>query len=160
MTVYCNCGFSKDLQHKNHQCVRFLNGMLFHFQNLNFGDGVKEIAHYIVSGDSVFLVSYGAGIGYGRRTKNIGSIFFMDYETIQSLEGEALLKYVSQQLIEETKKFTEKKIKNFDLEGYLKSLEEYFAEAMQLMREGKNPGEGKVLNEDIQMAMAKKWSKL
>ena len=39
-------------------------------------------------------------------------------------------------------------------------LEQYFAEAVQLMREGRNPGEGKELNEDIKLAMAKKWSKL
>jgi hypothetical protein len=160
MTVYCNPGFSPDMWDKTVYVAKYMSGMMYHFQNINFGEGVKEVVYHAMSGDSIFRLSFGVGITYGKKNKSIGSLFMMDYETVQSLEGEALLKYVSQQLIEETKNFEEKKIKNFDLEGYIKNLEEYFAEAMQLMREGKNPGEGKVLNEDIQMAMAKKWSKL
>jgi len=160
MIVYCNCGFSKDLQDKNLYCVNFFNGMLFHFQDMDFGNGVKEIAYYILSGDSVFLVSYGIGIGYGRKNKNIGSIFSLNYEIIQTLEAEALLNYVSQQLIEETRKFALKKIKDFDLDGYIGSLKEYFSEAMRLMREGKIPGEGKIVSEEIQLVMANKLSKL
>jgi len=137
---------------------KFLDGIIYHFQNLSFGDGVKEIVYGFKSGDSIYLFSYGTGTTYGKKSISCG--FAMDYETIQSLEGEALLAYVAQQVVEETKKFADKKIKNFDLEGYIKSLEEYFAEALQLMQEGKNPGEGKELNEEIQLAMAKKWSKL
>lgn len=160
MIVYCNPGFSQDMWDKTVYVTKYMSGMIFHFQNKNFGDGVKEIVYGPLSGDSIFWVSNGTGTTYGRKSKSIGSLFAMDYQTIQSLEGEALLKFVSRQVIEETKKFVEKKIEDFDLEGYIKSLEEYFVVAMQLIKEGKNPGEGKVLNKDIQLAMAKKWSKL
>ena len=160
MVVYCNCSFSNDLWDKNVYCAKFMDGMIYHFQNISFGEGAKEVTYCIVSGNSVFLLSFGAGITYGRKNKGIGSLFVIDYETLQSLEGETLLTYLSRQLIEETKKFENKKIKNFNLEAYIKSLEEYFAEAMQLMQVGKSPSEGKVLNENIELAIAKKWSKL
>lgn len=137
-----------------------MSGMIYHFQDKEFGESIREVAYHAVSGDSVYLLSFGEGATYGRRNKSLGTLFKMDYETIQSLEGEALLRYVSQQVIEETKKFAEKKIKNFDLEGYIRSLEEYFTEAFQLMREGKNPCKGKVMNDEIMLAVAKKWSKL
>lgn len=84
----------------------------------------------------------------------------MDYETVQSLEEEALLQYVSQQLIAETRKIVERKIKHFDFEGYINSLTGYFAEAQELMRNGKNPAEGKQLNEDIQSEITKRMLKL
>lgn len=160
MIVSCTPHFSRDLWDKTVYVAKYMSGSLYHFQNLQFGEGVTEVAYHAVGGDSVFLFSFGEGTTYGRKNKSIGNLFKMDYETIQSLEKEALLKYVSQQVIEETKKFVEKKIKDFDLEGYIKSLEEYFAEALQLMQEGKNPGEGKELNEDIKLVIAKKWSKL
>ena len=160
MTVYCNPNFSQSMWDKTVYVAKYMSGMIYYFQNKNFGEAVKEIVYHPMSGDSVFWVSFGVGITYGRKSKSIGSLFAMDYETIQSLEGEALLTYVAQQVIEKTKRFADKKIKSFDLEGYIKSLEEYFAEALQLMREGKNPGEGKELNEEIQLEMAKKWSKL
>lgn len=160
MTVYCNPNFSQQMWDKTVYATKYMSGMIYHFQDKNFGGAVEEIVYHPMSGDSVFWVSFGVGTTYSRRNKSIGSLFAMDYEIIQSLEGEALLKFVSRQVIEETKKFTEKKIKDFNLEGYIKSLEEYFVVAMQLMKEGKNPGEGKVLNKDIQLAMAKKWSKL
>ncbi|MBK9382673.1 MAG: hypothetical protein IPN39_15285 [Chitinophagaceae bacterium] len=160
MTVYCNPNFSQSMWDKTVYVAKYMSGMIYHFQNKYFGEAVKEIVYHPMSGDSVFWASFGIGTTYGRKSKSIGSLFAIDYETIQSLEGEALLTYVAQQVVEETKKFADKKIKNFDLEGYIKNLEEYFSEALELMREGKNPGEGKELNEDIQLEMAKKWSKL
>lgn len=160
MTVYCNPMFSPDMWKKNVYAAKFMSGMIYHFQNLSFGDGLREVVYIAKSGDSVYLVSFGPGTSFSRRYKSIGCGFVMDYEHVQSLEGELLLLYIAQQVIKETKKFAEKKIKNFNLEEFIKSLEEYFAEAVQLMREGRNPGEGKELNEDIKLAMAKKWSKL
>jgi hypothetical protein len=140
--------------------AEYMSGIIYHFQDLHFGEGVEQVVYHIVGGDSVFLFSFGEGTTYGKKNKNIGNLFKVHYETIQSLEGEVLLKYVSQQVIEETNKFTEKKIKRFDFQSYIKSLEEYFALALQVMRKGKNPAEGKVLNEDIQLAITKKWSRL
>src|ERR1700741_4134311 len=130
MTVYCNSGFSQDIWNKALYTSEFMSGMIYHFQNINFGKGVKEVVYIAICGDSVFLLSYGPGTTYGRKNKSIGALFFMDYETVQSLEGEALLRYIGQQLIENTKKFAEKKIKDFDLEGFIKSLREYLEEAM------------------------------
>ena len=159
MTVYCNCGLSPDYGIRNKYVVDYMSGLIYYYQNLSFGEGVKEVVYYLASGDEEYLRFIGTGTTYGRRNKSISCIFFVDYEA-RKLEVEELLRYMSKQLIKESEKFTEKKIKNFDLEGYIKSLEEYFAEAIQLLREGKNPGEGKELNEDIQLEMAKKWSKL
>jgi hypothetical protein len=160
MIVDCIPHMPKAVWDKTVYIGEFMSGMVYHFQDKEFGESIKEVAYNVVSGDSVFLVSFGEGITYGRRNKSLGSLFETNYETIQSLEGEALLKHVGEQLIAETKKFAEKKIKDFDLEGYIKSLEEYFNEAMQSMREGKRPDEGKVANEEIQIARAKKWSRL
>ncbi len=160
MIVYCNPMFSPDLWEKNVYAAEFMSGMIYHFQNRNFGNGLIEVVYIAISGDSVYLLSFGPGMSYSRRHKNIGSGFIMDYETIQSLEGEPLLTYLAEQVILDSKKFVEKNIKNFDLDEYIKALEEYFDEALRLMRDGKNPAEGKVLNDEVQLAMAKKWSRL
>ncbi len=160
MTVYCNPNFSQKLWDKTVYITKYMSGMIYHFQDRNFGEGVKEIVYHPMSGDSVFWVSFGVGTSYSKKSKSIGVLFAIDYETVQLLEGEALLSFVSDRMIEETNKFVDKKIKDFDFAGYIKSLGEYFAEAMLLVRAGRNPSEGKVLNPDIQLAMAKKWSRL
>lgn len=160
MIVYCNCGLSPEFGIRNQYVVDYLDGLIYHFQDLNFGQGVEEVAYYMACGDEEYLRYIGKGISYSRKSRSLGSIFFLDYNIARGLEIEKLLLYVSRQMIEESARFGEKKVKDFDLGKYIESLEDYFEEAMQLMRDGKKPGEGKVLNSDIQLAMAKKWSKL
>lgn len=160
MTVYCNCGLSPEYGVRNDYIIDYFSGLVYHFQDLNFGNGVKEIVYYLASGGKDFLRFIGTGTVYKKKSKTIGCGFFVDFETAKRLEIEALLPYMSLQLIEESKNFSKMHIKDFDLESYIICLEKYFSEAMQTMINGKKPGEGKTLNEDIQISMTKKWSKL
>ncbi|MBL7733562.1 MAG: hypothetical protein JNM88_20500 [Chitinophagaceae bacterium] len=137
-----------------------MNGLLYFFQDKDFGKGVQEIAYIAKSGDSVFLFSFGPGTTYSSRYKRIGCGFIMDYDTIQSLERESLLAYTGGQLIAQTRKFSEKRIKDFDLDGYTESLSEYIKEAKAIILNGGSPDEGKSLNEDIRENLAKRWYKL
>lgn len=160
MIVYCNFSITNQPSTKELTLFEFVSGMGYHFQNLNFGDGVKEISYLIVGNDPSHLSFYGPGIVFGRKNRTVSSLFVVGYEMVLSLEGEKLFKFIHTQLINESFRFGDKKIKNFDLESYVKSLDKYLSEATQLMLEGKLPAEGKVLNEDIQTAIAKKFSKL
>ena len=160
MIVYCNFSITNAINPKQITLYEFVGGMIYYFQNLCFGEGVKEIVYFVISGDEEYLSHFGVGTSYGRRYKTLGTIFTVDHKTLQSLEGEDLFDFISQQVINQSRKFADKKIKNFNLEEYINNLEKYFSEAMQIMREGRSPAEGKVLNEDIQYAMAKKFSKL
>jgi hypothetical protein len=160
MIVYCNFALANQVTPKQIMLFEFVSGMLYHFQNLSFGAGVKEITYYTVGSDPSHVSFYKPGISYSSKTKTIGSLFTVDYETVLSLEGALLFDFVSQQVINESKRFVNKKIKDFSLEGYIQSLEDYFAHAKILMSEGNIPGKDKILNEDIQLAIAKKWSRL
>ena len=134
--------------------------MIYFFQNKTFGDTVKEIAYYGDGTDFRYLRKNEIRPTYGRKNKSIGCYFIFNMETIQFLEGKELLYFVSEQVIKETNRFVEKKIRNFDLEGYIKNLKQYFREAQDLINEGKDPSEGKLLNEDIKAAMLVKFSRL
>jgi hypothetical protein len=122
MTVYCNAGFSNDIKEKNYFVAKFLGGMIYHFQNLSFGESVKEIVHFVACGPSDFLVSFGLGMSYGRRNRSLGSLFTISHEAVKELEGKALLSYISDALLLESSKLTEIKPKKFDLDQYKESL--------------------------------------
>ncbi|MBK8142205.1 MAG: hypothetical protein IPK57_15360 [Chitinophagaceae bacterium] len=111
MTVYCNPNFSQSMWDKTVYVAKYMSGMIYHFQNKYFGEAVKEIVYHPMSGDSVFWASFGIGTTYGRKSKSIGSLFAIDYETIQSLEGEALLTYVAQQVVEATKSLQTRRLR-------------------------------------------------
>lgn len=160
MTVYCNSSLSSDYGVRDEYIRDYLSGLLYHFQTLNFGEGVKEVVYFMAGGSKEYLSYIGVGTVYSKKIKSIGCGFYLDFEISKKMEIEELLPYVSFQLIEESKKFSQLRIRDFDLEDFVKGLELYFSEALKLMKDGKKPGEGKVLNDEIQISMAKKWSKL
>jgi hypothetical protein len=162
MTVYGSCDFNYSMD-TTFYVAKFMGGMIYNFQDLDFGDGVKEIVYHGVTSDTPFLnflEDRDFKAKYGRRNKGISTYFVMDHKITQELEGEGLLSFVAEKLILETTTFAEKKIKDFNLEGYIKNLRQHLNEALHLMSEGKDPSEGKVLNKEIELAMQKKWAKL
>jgi hypothetical protein len=160
MIVYCNCGFSEDLRPQNTYCVHLVAGLLHYFQDLEFGSAVEEIAHYCVCGHNSYLKSYGLGTAYSTKTRSISNVFQLEYEPIKSLEGEQLLTFFKERMLRETETFKQKRIRNFDFDKYMESLNNYFNKATRMMLQGRIPGEGEVLNDYIRFAMAKKLRNL
>ena len=160
MIVYCNIGFSNDIQEKKAHLIQFVDGLLYYFQNLTFGEDVEEIAFYAASGDSMFMLSYGEGLYYKRKKKVIGGVLKINFDRVKVLEKAALCAYFAEQLIEEIKKISELNVKKFDLNGFILKLEEYFKEAIELIKIGKDMSEGQTLNEDIKIKMQQKFSNL
>ncbi|HEX4875089.1 MAG TPA: hypothetical protein VFV31_00360 [Chitinophagaceae bacterium] len=160
MTVYCNSGFSEDIKEKNFYIAKFLGGMIYHFQNLEFGDSVKEIVHYMACGPESFLFSHGIGMSYGRRNRGLSSLFTISYEKVKDLSEKPLLDYVSSELLIETDKLGQIKPKKFDLTAYKNSLTDYLADSINIVTSGGDPSSNKILNKDIQEAMWKKFSRL
>lgn len=160
MIVYCNFAHSDTVNDKTFYLYKFVAGMLYHFQNINFGTGVKEIVYYGMCDYPSDLDSTSPWVRFGSKNKCITCSFYLNNEKVSSLEGDILLKFVAEQMLLSSNKFIEKKIKDFSVESYCKSLSDYFSYALPLVMEGRNLEEGKSLNEDIKLAMWKKFSRL
>lgn len=160
MIVYCNSGFSKDISEKNYYVAKFLGGLIYHFQDLTFGESVKEIVHYMACGTEDYLRYLGVGMTYSRRNRSLGSLFTISYDKVKKSEGKALLEYISEELLTETARLEMKAPKKFDLNAYKTSLSIYLNEALTIVLSEGDPSSKKTLSDDIQQAMNKKWSRL
>ncbi|TXJ29021.1 MAG: hypothetical protein E6Q24_04915 [Chitinophagaceae bacterium] len=160
MIVYCNTAFEQESWEKNVIATDYLSGLIYHFQNLNFGPGVNEIVYLVVSGTSGFTFSYEEVLKFKKKTKTIESIFFCDYNIVREADRSKLIEYLEEQLLSESTKFKNLNTPDFQLDDYITSLKGYLLEAKKLMQQNINPAAGKKLNDDIQEAMAKKFLKL
>lgn len=160
MIVYCNIALAQESWEKNKIAADYLSGLIYHFQELDFGTNINQIAYMAVGGDANFRISYEEGIKYRKKNKTIESVFFMDYTTLTALEQLPLVKYIGEQLISESVKFKNLNIHDFYLDKYIASLESYLLEAKELIQQGISPSAGKKLNDDIQEAMTKKYLRL
>jgi hypothetical protein len=159
MIVYGGCDFYGS-QEKTFFVAKFFSGLIFHFQNKDFGESVREIVYHGVSSNTPFLnflEQKDFKAKYGRRNKGIQTYSVFDNNVTEELKELNLLSFISKHIMDETAKFSELKIKKFDLEAYTIALQQYFDNALILLKEGKDPSERKILNEDIESAMQKKW---
>jgi len=162
MIVYGGCDFY-DSQEKTFFVADYFGGLIYHFQNLDFGESVKEIVYHSVTSNTPFLnflEEKDFKPKYGRRNKGIRTYSVFDSNIAQELTGLKLLSFISEHIMLETSKFSEFKIKKFDLDAYKIALRQYFDDALTLIKEGRNPSEGKILNEDIELIMQRKWANL
>ena len=162
MIVYGGCDFYNS-QEKTFYVAKFFSGLIFHFQDLDFGENVREVIYHAISSDTPFLnfiEQKDFSPKYGRRNKGIRTYSVFDSNVTEYLEGPVLLNFITEHITTETEKFSEFNLKKFNLEGFRTALKEYFANALILLKEDKDPSDGRVLNEDIEIAMQKKWKNL
>lgn len=160
MIVYCNENLSIDLKREGSLASKLFSGLIFFFQNKNFGSGLNEIVFIMLAGDKEYQQHYGVGRIYKKRSKTYSSIFLSDYEVMENLSDEELLKYLSNELIDEAKEIKKLNIPDFDTDSFLHQLSIYLNESMPEALLGKYLSEGKVLNPDIKETMRQKFLKL
>ncbi|MBK6825892.1 MAG: hypothetical protein IPG86_02975 [Chitinophagaceae bacterium] len=162
MIVYGGCDFYNSRE-KTFYVATFFSGLIFHFQDLDFGENVREVVYYAVSSNTPFLnfiEQKDFFPKYGRRNKGIRTYSVFDSNVTEDLEGPELLNFISEHIMTETVKFSEFRLKKFNIEGYRTALMDYFTNALILLKEDKDPSSGRVLNADIEIAMQKKWKNL
>ncbi|MCX6318577.1 MAG: hypothetical protein NTW29_14890 [Bacteroidetes bacterium] len=162
MVVYGTCEFYDNLD-KTFFAAKYLGGLIYHFQDLDFGEGVREIVYYSVSSNQPFLnflEEKDFKPKYGRRNKGISTYAVFDNNLADDLNEPDLLLFLSGHIMEETKKFADFNFRKFNLDAYTISLQQYFDNACQLINDGRDPSEGKKLNEDIEQTMLRKWRNL
>lgn len=70
MIVDCMAFMPQKEWNKTVYIAEFVSGMVYCFQDKEFGESIKEVAYNAVSGDFVFLFSFGEGTTYSRRNKS------------------------------------------------------------------------------------------
>ncbi|MGB3005186.1 MAG: hypothetical protein WBC06_01670 [Chitinophagaceae bacterium] len=110
MIVYCNNGFSLEVERGALFSSRIFSGLIYYFQDKSFGDSIKEIVFLMLSGDDEYLQHYGVGRTYRKKSESYGSIFVVDYKIVEELNDEELLRYYANELIKEANLMKDKKL--------------------------------------------------
>ena len=160
MIVRCVANFPDELEFYRTTANKLYSGLIYFFQNKDFGIGLKEIAFRMLTGDEDSLQHYCIGSKYSKKIKSYGSLFVIEYKLMIQLSDRDLLGYFKQELIKEAIEISEAQIKDFDLDTFIQQLEMYFDEAIPMVMSGKYPSEGKVLNKDIEEIMLTRFKGL
>ena len=126
MIVYLNLFFELSVQEKTAFIYEHIKWMTNFFQDRTYGSSVNVIAMGAVVDTDEQLQYYGFGISYPRRTKTINVLFKLDLPLAQKSSSAEFLSHLEIKIYGEIAKFQELKLKDFDLDGFLLAMKDFF----------------------------------
>lgn len=160
MIIYCAESFDSNLSEKGKLVYHLGEGVLYHFQNKNFGTGIKKISYTAVSMESEKMQYYGLGNNYMKRKRMYVSVFHIPIIDAIVYDNDELLWEWVRRILEETDKMKDAGVKDFDNPAFRLELKTYLDDSIPKALAGENLIEGMTLSQEIQDDIAAIYRKM
>jgi hypothetical protein len=127
MFVYINTLFEVSLHEKTAFIYERVKFMVNFFQNKSYGESIKEIAMAVVVTTEDQLKYHGFGVSYSARSKSVGMLLNIDIALASRISSIELLSHIESIVCFEIEKLKEKKVKDFDFDGLLADMRDFFS---------------------------------